>query len=105
MEHPLNTSDSLASLHDRVDGLRAGSVGTELRALREMRGMSQKELAARTGIKPGQVSQMETGKYHPSLVMLTRILDALDARIAIELNEGGLLDPSGSEEPPARKAP
>lgn len=88
-----------------MDGLTAGSVGLELRALREMRGMSQKELAARAHIKPGQVSQMETGKYHPSLVMLTRILDVLDARLVVELEEGGLFDPSGSEEPPAHKTP
>lgn len=57
-----------------------------------MRGMSQKQLAARIGIKPAQVSQMETGKYHPSLTMLTRILDVLEARLTIELAEGGLVD-------------
>lgn len=70
-----------------------------------MRGLSQKDLADAAGISAPQVSQMETGKYHPSLVMLVRILDVLDAHICFELNEGGLFDPSGSEKPPARTAP
>lgn len=69
-----------------------------------MRGLSQKELAARADISAPQISQIETGRYVPSLQVIVEILSELDAHLEIELNEGGLFDPSGSEEPPARPA-
>ena len=72
--------------------VNGGSVGEELRALRQVRGLSQKDLAEAVGISAAQVSQMETGRYHPSLVMLNRMLDVLDAHIVFELNEGGTFD-------------
>lgn len=64
------------------------SIGGELRALRLLRGFSQKELAAEAGISAPQVSQIETGRYTPSLGTLARILEVLDAQLSIELNEG-----------------
>jgi len=82
------------------------TIGAELRALRELRMLSQKDVAERVNISAPQVSQIETGKYVPSLEVLGRLLDVLDATLQIELNEGGIFhDPSGSEGPPARSAP
>ena len=82
------------------------SIGGELRALRLLRGFSQKELAAAVDISAPQVSQIETGAYTPSLDTLTRFLEVLDAHLVIELDEGGLFDPSsGSQEPPAQPTP
>ena len=83
----------------------AASVGGELRALRLLRGLSQKDLAHEVDISAPQVSQIETGRYVPSLETLARFLDVLDAHLEIELNEGGIFDPSGSQEPPALSTP
>ncbi|MDE2098615.1 MAG: helix-turn-helix transcriptional regulator [Patescibacteria group bacterium] len=88
------------------DLVTAGSVGDELRSLRQMRGLSQKDLAEAVGVAAGQVSQIETGRYVPSLVTLGRILNVLEAHLEIELNEGGLFTgvPSEPECPPASEA-
>jgi transcriptional regulator with XRE-family HTH domain len=67
--------------------LTKDSLGSELRELREMRGLSQKSLAAQIGLVGAQVSQIESGKYVPSLDILNKILDVLDAELVIQLKE------------------
>lgn len=64
-------------------------IGESLRALRQARGLSQKELSRRLGIARAQLSQVESGSYTPSLRVLETILAELDARLVIELEEGG----------------
>jgi transcriptional regulator with XRE-family HTH domain len=49
-----------------------------LRDCRELRGLSQSELAERTGLKPSAISHFETGQRAPSLANLVRLADALD---------------------------
>jgi transcriptional regulator with XRE-family HTH domain len=49
-----------------------------LRDCRELRGLSQTELAERTGLKPSAISHFETGQRAPSLANLIRLADALD---------------------------
>lgn len=65
-------------------------IGTTLRELRQLRGLNQRELAERLNVPQGQVSQIETGRYTPSLNVLESYLEALDARLCIELYEGGM---------------
>src|SRR5579859_3028730 len=50
----------------------AGSIGEELRALRLLRGLSQKDVAAHLEMSAPQVSQIETGRYIPSLEVISR---------------------------------
>lgn len=52
-------------------------VGGKLRAVRETRGLSQRELAARAGITNGAISLIEQNKTSPSIASLKRLLDAL----------------------------
>ena len=52
-------------------------VGGRLRAVREARGLSQRELAARAGITNGTVSLIEQNKSSPSVASLKSLLDAL----------------------------
>jgi transcriptional regulator with XRE-family HTH domain len=52
-----------------------------------MRAVSQKEIARNCGISAAQVSQIETGKYAPSLDVLVRLLDVLGASLEIRLVE------------------
>lgn len=65
-------------------------IGATLRELRLLRGLSQKQLASRLNAPQGQISQIESGKYTPSLNVLESYLEALDARLCIELYEGGM---------------
>ncbi|GIK23627.1 MAG: hypothetical protein BroJett005_30410 [Ignavibacteriota bacterium] len=49
-----------------------------LRAARELRKLSQSDLAERAGFQPSAVSHFETGRRSPSFDNLKRLADALD---------------------------
>ena len=49
-----------------------------LRAARDIRDLSQGELAKRSGLQPSAVSHFETGARKPSFDNLRRLADALD---------------------------
>jgi len=51
-------------------------VGPRLRAYREQRGLSLRELARRLGVSPSAISQIETGKSRPSVSTLYSIVSA-----------------------------
>lgn len=59
-----------------------GEVGARLRSLREERGISQRELARRTGVPNSTISLIESGKSSPSVGALKRILDGLPVGLA-----------------------
>jgi len=48
-----------------------------LRAARELRELSQGDLASRTGLQPSAVSHFENGRRSPSFENLKRLADAL----------------------------
>ena len=52
-------------------------VGTRLRALRNLRNISQRELAKRCGATHSSLSLIEQGKVSPSVSSLKKILDAI----------------------------
>ncbi|QJQ96455.1 MULTISPECIES: cupin domain-containing protein [Halomonadaceae] len=52
-------------------------VGIRLRALRTLRGISQRELAKRCGVTHSSLSLIEQGKVSPSVSSLKKILDAI----------------------------
>ena len=52
-------------------------IGARLRAVREARGLSQRELAARAGLTNGTISLIEQNKTSPSVASLKKVLDAL----------------------------
>lgn len=54
-------------------------------AARKLRGVTQKELSALTGISQGDISQIENGTLNPSLKILRRIAAALDMELKIVL--------------------
>jgi transcriptional regulator with XRE-family HTH domain len=51
---------------------------TRLRAAREMRKLSQGDLAEKTGFQPSAISHFETGARSPSFDNLKRLADALN---------------------------
>jgi transcriptional regulator with XRE-family HTH domain len=53
-----------------------------VRELRFERGLSQAKLAARAGIDPSTVNQIETGKRSPSANSLNKLARALDVEVA-----------------------
>jgi transcriptional regulator with XRE-family HTH domain len=75
-------------------------VGPRLRAYREQRGLSLRELARRLGVSPSAISQIETGKSRPSVSTLYSIVSEL----GMSLDElfGAPKQPAA---PPAAAAP
>ena len=53
------------------------NVGPRLRALRTLRGISQRELAKRCGVTHSSLSLIEQNKVSPSVSSLKKILDAI----------------------------
>lgn len=50
---------------------------TDIKKIREKRGISQKELAAKLNVSPSTVSQWENGLRNPSLVNVKRMSNIL----------------------------
>jgi len=51
---------------------------------RKSSGLTQKQLADRTGIAQGDISKLEKGSGNPSLRTLQRLAEAMDMRLRIE---------------------
>ncbi len=58
------------------------NLGQALRRLRHARGLSQRELARRTGVSNGTISLIEKGETDPSVSLLKKILDGLSMSMA-----------------------
>ena len=72
----------------------ARTVGSRLRALREARGYSQRELAKRAGVTNGFISQLESARINTSLSALKRVLDGMP----IGLSEFFAYEPAESDQ-------
>lgn len=60
-------------------------VADAVRHARANAGLSQKELAARTGIDQADISKLERGLSNPSILTLERIAKALNAKLSISI--------------------
>jgi transcriptional regulator with XRE-family HTH domain len=57
-------------------------VGARLRAIRQMHGLSQRELARRAGVTNGLVSLVEMNRVSPSVSSLKKLLDGVPMSLA-----------------------
>jgi len=57
----------------------------QVACLRIERGLSQKELAERVGTKQPTIARLESGRYAPSLRLLRRVAEALNARLVVRI--------------------
>ncbi len=57
-------------------------VGTHLKAVRLMYGLSQRELAKRAGVTNGLISLIEQNRVSPSVSSLTKVLDGVPMTLA-----------------------
>jgi transcriptional regulator with XRE-family HTH domain len=70
---------------DPNDALRSN-----LRCLRELRGLTQTEMGARSGIAAASISHFETGQRVPSIASLVKIADALQVSTDVLLGRASL---------------
>jgi transcriptional regulator with XRE-family HTH domain len=57
------------------------NIGKRIRKLREAKGLTQTEVAKRTGLLPSYVSRIEGDRTNPEIPMLERIAAALGLRL------------------------
>lgn len=62
------------------------SLADQIRDERHKAGLSQEDLALTAEVDCTYVSQLERGIANPSLLILSRIADALDANLVVQLN-------------------
>ena len=65
-----------------------------LKKIREIKGLSQTELAKRSGLQPSAVSHFETGRRAPSFDNLKRLADILE--VTTDFLIGREIDPTTS---------
>lgn len=65
-------------MHDQTSALI-----DEIIALRKAKGLSQRQLSALTGIHQAVIARLETKKNPPNIETLNKLLDAMDAKLAI----------------------
>jgi transcriptional regulator with XRE-family HTH domain len=63
-----------------------GDLGKNLRAARKRLGLTQEQVAERSGVQAGEVSRIEAGKRDPQVSTLERLAKA------VEMPPGRLLD-------------
>jgi transcriptional regulator with XRE-family HTH domain len=58
------------------------NVGKQIQKLRESKGLSQQDLAAKCNFEKSNMSRLETGRVNPTLSTLEKVAKALDVSIA-----------------------
>ena len=53
-----------------------------LKALRKERGWKQPDLAKKSGLSPGYIARLETGRHDPKLSTLVKLAKALDVSVS-----------------------
>jgi transcriptional regulator with XRE-family HTH domain len=76
----------MATFAPRLDDPAVGNLGKNLRAARDRLGITQEEVAARSGVQAGEISRIERGKRDPQVSTLEKIA------AAVEMPPGRLLD-------------
>lgn len=79
--------------YDKAD--RAIRVAFELRALREKRGLTQRELADRVGTTQSAIARLEAGHISPSLPTLDKVATALGAEVSLTIVDRDELTSTG----------
>lgn len=54
---------------------------------RKLKGMSQAELARKSGTRQSAIARLESGTYNPSLRFLKKVARALDKKVKVSLSE------------------
>ncbi|GAB2887907.1 helix-turn-helix domain-containing protein [Streptomyces mayteni] len=69
--------------------MEGAELGRELRARRKAAGRTIASVAADAGLSVPYIANLENGRGNPTLAALTRLADALGARLTVELAEAG----------------
>jgi DNA-binding XRE family transcriptional regulator len=80
-------ADSGERRHGYETARRAIRLAFEIRALREKKGLSQRQVAELTGTTQSAIARLEGGHISPSLTTLDRIATALGAEVTVTITD------------------
>ena len=66
---------------------RAIQLASDIRSLREKKGLSQRQLAELVGTTQSAIARLEGGRISPSLPTLDRIANALGAKVTVTFTD------------------
>ena len=69
------------------------SIGANLRAARETRGVTREQLAERAEVDPQMIKRIEHGRANPALVVLSRLASALTISVSMMLGSNMAAEP------------
>lgn len=75
--------DSTARRRGCEKANRTSRLAMEIHALREKRGLSQRELAERLGTTQSAIARLEAGNITPRLATLDKVADALGVELVV----------------------
>jgi transcriptional regulator with XRE-family HTH domain len=101
----LKWQSEVVASEGELDALTPESLGMRLRELREGAGVSLRALAARLGISPSAVSQIERGVMRPSVSRLIAYVGAINVPLSAVFETGIEKAPEGSAGARAAAAP
>lgn len=64
------------------------SIGRRIRRIRELRGLTQAQLAEAAGLQPVSISRLEAGERAVSVANLARLADALSTQLGDLVDDG-----------------
>jgi ribosome-binding protein aMBF1 (putative translation factor) len=86
----------------------AQRMGEAARERRQWQGLTQSQVAHRTGLPQSGVARLEAGRHLPTMATLARLAVALDVVWRLEVTPSGArvaVEPAGAEPPPAPPPP
>lgn len=86
MDYIYSAGEQQIVIETEQKNTRQSVIGQYVRC-RKLQGMTQAELAKRTGIPRTNITRFESGNYNPSLEMLVRIAAALGMTLQVQLVE------------------
>ena len=86
MDYIYSAGDQQIVIETEQKNTRQSVIGQYVRC-RKLQGITQAELAKRTGIHRINITRFESGNYNPSLEMLVRIAAALGMTLQVQLME------------------
>lgn len=67
-----------------MEGIKQ-AIGSQIRTMRKLKGLTQKELGAKIGVSESQVNRYESGNLNMSVETLYKIADSMDLDLSIIL--------------------
>lgn len=92
-----DVAEHVAAAHIPTDIVRGMDVARTLREARIRAGLTQRELAKRSGTSQATVSAYERGRKEPSVRTLARLLAAAGARLSVTPGANAVVRPSPAE--------